>query len=625
MTVPKDSQTSIPQLKYRHVQFHHLEIIGRASLTEPLRQEKNDNLLFENGHMLKRHAELRWRKRDVYLMDLSSLGTMLNNELLVPGLAVKVAVGDTIGFAVSMPLENLKKLVVDAQISRRETIPLKNARTQFEVVVTEINLKKFCVSVSYLSKDPETPGHKTVDLPLDTLAVDHQGKEDAAEQDTGLADKDIELADEDIELADEDTGLADEDTELADNDWSLGNLLAIQTQCMCDDSSCHFTRPGSHVLLDFYDSPDGQDFLLAIEEIHLDEPDLYMKIIDLMQVFGTDPLCLRTLSLMFPPFQELVAEKLIGTPVWSSLAPRSAIFKSLFHYIKDLCSKTDDPVDLLACHSESFETESASDPECFDIELVPVPHSSCLYQHDCSDTTESDKEHSELLRLPCDEDEDTDACGAYLSDSEGEMDVASSRNNLDDSDLDLEFDLKFDIELGSSDSCASTNAELDVDTYSIVDSSLSQDSSGHDMVSDKFEASCQDFASVGCQSPHICSAASHQIPQSRERVLSQSDHDEYKAAMKDYVNAVAMALKKDCPGSDKSVEVIEIEDEDEPAEKSLKRRRDNGGNTEESFSKKAKHVASSIGKGAAKGACVAVGTFLALAAYGNYLEKNGKF
>lgn len=611
MTVPKDSQTSIPQLKYRHVQFSHLEIIGRASLTEPLRQEKNDNLLFENGHMLKRHAELRWRKRDIYLMDLSSLGTMLNNELLVPGLAVKVAVGDTIGFAVSMPLENLKKLVVDAQISRRETIPLKNARTQFEVVVTEINSKKFCVSVSYLSKDPDIPGRKTVDLPLDTLAVDHQENEEAAEQDN--------------ELDDEDNELADEDTELADNDWSLGSLLAIQTQCLCDDSSCHFTRPGSHVLLDFYDSPDGQDFLLAIDEIHLDEPDLYMKIIDLMQVFGTDPLCLRTLSLMFPPFQELVAEKLIGTPVWSSLAPRSAIFKSLFHYIKDLCSKTDDPVNLLACNSESFETESASDPECFDIELVPVPHSSCLYQHNCSDTTESDKEHSELLRLPCDEDEDTDACGAYLSDLEGETDVASGSNNLDDSDLDLEFDLEFDVELGSSDSSASTNAELDVDTFSIVDTSLSQDSSGHDMFSDKFEASCQDFALVDCQSPKLCSAASHQTPQSRDRVLSQSDHDEYKAAMKDYVNAVAMALKKDCPGSDKSVEVIEIEDEDEPVEKSLKRRRDNDGNNEESLSKKAKHVASSIGKGAAKGACVAVGTFLALAAYGNYLEKNGKF
>lgn len=86
--------------------------IGRASAKDGERAEKPTNLYFRNSHVSKSHARVWRRDGAVVLEDAgSTFGTVYNNNLLVPGVPVELAVGDAIGLVINRPLHVLQGLV----------------------------------------------------------------------------------------------------------------------------------------------------------------------------------------------------------------------------------------------------------------------------------------------------------------------------------------------------------------------------------------------------------------------------------------------------------------------------------------------------------------------------------
>lgn len=122
-------------------------VIGRASLLDSERNPEPGNLFFDNGHLSRKHAEIRWEKEPsegsaCFLIDTGlSLGTTVNGKLLVPGVMYPLQEGDTVGFAVYKPMGVIKTLIYDAQsnLCGCTLVDLDSARTSFQITVEQLH------------------------------------------------------------------------------------------------------------------------------------------------------------------------------------------------------------------------------------------------------------------------------------------------------------------------------------------------------------------------------------------------------------------------------------------------------------------------------------------------------
>lgn len=123
--------------------------IGRASLLDPNRLASIDNLLFVQQHLSKHHAELRWILDKLYVVDNElSLGTMLNNKMLVHGKLVEIEAGDILGFAIYKPIKEMEQLEKTAKLNNEDTVRLDNVRTNFQIKIRKIDPLKKIIHVS---------------------------------------------------------------------------------------------------------------------------------------------------------------------------------------------------------------------------------------------------------------------------------------------------------------------------------------------------------------------------------------------------------------------------------------------------------------------------------------------
>ncbi|RKP30037.1 hypothetical protein METBISCDRAFT_23707 [Metschnikowia bicuspidata] len=143
----------------RTVSFELLVHFGRGSLLDLKRTPREDNLFFSNGHMSKKHAEIRLLEGKLCILDTSSLGTMVNDQLLIPGNYFQLSEGDIIGFAVLKPLQQLTRIITNA-----ERLGLKSVRLPERT--------HFCVSVLRIFVDKQT--FTVATMPPQRLAVPHE-------------------------------------------------------------------------------------------------------------------------------------------------------------------------------------------------------------------------------------------------------------------------------------------------------------------------------------------------------------------------------------------------------------------------------------------------------------------
>lgn len=114
-------------------------VIGRASFRDPKRKADVHNLLFVQPHLSKNHAELRWTRDRLYVVDTDlSLGTMLNNKMLVHGKFLEVVEGDVLGFGIYKSLDIMEDLVANAIDRGEVSVRLDNVRTTFQIKIEQI-------------------------------------------------------------------------------------------------------------------------------------------------------------------------------------------------------------------------------------------------------------------------------------------------------------------------------------------------------------------------------------------------------------------------------------------------------------------------------------------------------
>lgn len=87
---------------------------GRGSMLDSNRLPSVWNLYFNSSHMSKKHAELVRKDQKLFIIDRSSLGTIVNDQLLVPGKPYPVTKGDYVSFAIYKLASTIKQLQADA-------------------------------------------------------------------------------------------------------------------------------------------------------------------------------------------------------------------------------------------------------------------------------------------------------------------------------------------------------------------------------------------------------------------------------------------------------------------------------------------------------------------------------
>ncbi|KAK6198772.1 uncharacterized protein RJT21DRAFT_51086 [Scheffersomyces amazonensis] len=191
-------------------------LVRRSSTKDVTRNAGLTNLFFENSHLSKSHAAIKYMDGEFYLKDLqSTFGTILNGDYIFSNKYFKLKSNDVVGFIISKPSSSIAKIYEKFANEDVSIIPLSEFNCPQIALEFTIVIENDIIKFLPLSEKPVS--RKFTLSEVDETAVESPEVEDVEDID-GSNDKEEVVEDKVIEVNEEEDNDYDEEEEEEDDD-----------------------------------------------------------------------------------------------------------------------------------------------------------------------------------------------------------------------------------------------------------------------------------------------------------------------------------------------------------------------------------------------------------------------